>query len=332
MRRVRRQSWSVGAKAVVLAVSLLTLDDKCAAASATAAARHTPHASAVPTRGCPRGRANVLEYGADPSGANDSAPAFRAAIAACQSVYAPAGSYSLRSAEPSGPISFRTPDSGLTASPVQKRPEIIGKGGGYCPSDGRNCLPENCTCPEGDGTPYDMAAGTKHPGCFACHPFMPPPAGFLDWSSLAVGGNRGSGGLIGDGPGVTVIQVEYSGKNTSHLAVICGFSSSAVFRDFSLHAVSQNGTGLVGPRGLPWQGVGFTTNSAVALEMTSIEISGFIYGVRIRYMVMGSFSMLEIRDCACGIDLARSYDAFGSDDETSSSGWNAWLGGREGGW
>ena len=42
--------------------------------------------------------------------------------------------------------------------------------------------------------------------------------------------------------------------------------------------------------------------------------------------------MLEIADCACGIDLARSADAFGSDDETSSSGWNAWTGGKEGGW
>ena len=223
----------------------------------------------------------------------------------------------------------------LVAPPVALSMAVrtrAGIGGDYCPSDGRNCLPVNCSCPEGDGLPYNMAAGTKNPPCFACHPFMPPPAGFLDWSSLAVGGNRGSGGLIGDGPGVTVLQVEYGGKNTSHLAAICGFSSSAVFRDFSLHAVSHNGTGLLGPRGLAWQGVGFTTFSAVALEMTSIEISGFIYGVRIRYMVMGSFSMLEIRDCACGIDLARSFDAFGSDDETSSSGWNAWEGGKEGGW
>ena len=75
-------------------------------------------------------------------------------------------------------------------------------------------------------------------------------------------------------------------------------------------AVSTNGTGLAGPHGLPWQGVGVSTFSAVALEMTSIELSGFIYGVRIRYMVMGSFSMLEIRDCACGIDLVRKTHIF----------------------
>jgi hypothetical protein len=280
---------------------------------------------------CPNGRANVLDFGADPGGQNNSAPAFRAAITACQSVYAPAGKYLLQSAEPSGRLT--PPASSATGrGDTQPMRVAVGNGVSICPSDGRNCLHENCSCPAGDGSPYDMAAGTKNPGCMACHPFMPPPSGFLDWSSLKVGGNRGGGGLVGDGQGVTEILVEYSGGNSSHLAAICGFSSSAVFRDFTLAAVSKNGTGLSGPRGLPWQGVGFTTRSAVALEITNIGIRGFIYGVRIRYMVMGSFSMLEIADCACGIDLARSSDAFGSDDETSSSGWNAWTGGKEGGW
>ena len=207
-----------------------------------------------------------------------------------------------------------------------------------------------------------MARGTKHPGCWACHRFMPPAEGFLDWDSLAVTGADGTwpgrpgGGLVGDGPAVTVLKVYYH-SNTSHLAALCGFRSDVIFRDFSLLAVSANGTAL--GRGHKsaagwWGGVGFRSGSAVALEMSSLSISGFIYGVRTRYMVMGAFSMLEISDCACGIDLARSADAFGeppwapslvcfstasqplacagSDDETSSSGWNAWDGGKEGGW
>ena len=38
--------------------------------------------------------------------------------------------------------------------------------GGFCPSDGRNCEVNKtaCTCPPGDGLPFDMAAGTTHPG------------------------------------------------------------------------------------------------------------------------------------------------------------------------
>jgi hypothetical protein len=198
-------------------------------------------------RGCPLGRANVLDYGADASGKNDSAPAFRAAIAACQSVYAPAGSYTLRSAEPSGRLRPTTAFSAATSSAAssvavvsERRPDDgDGTRGIHCPSDGKNCLTTNCSCPAGDGPPFDMAAGSAHPGCWACHPFMPPPAGFLDWSSLEVGGDRGSGGLIGDGPGVTVIQVVYSGANTSHLAALCGFRSSAIFRDFRRE--TQNG-------------------------------------------------------------------------------------------
>ena len=149
---------------------------------------------------------------------------------------------------------------------------------------------------------------------------MPPPEGFLDWGSLAVIGDhtewpgRPGGGLIGDGPDVTVLNVHYQ-RNTSHLAALCGFHSSMIFRDFTLHAVSANGTSL-GKRGTTttgwWAGVGFRSWSAVALEMTSLSISGFIYGVRTRFMVMGAFSMLEISDCACGIDLSRSADAFGT--------------------
>ena len=163
-----------------------------------------------------------------------------------------------------------------------------------------------------------MARGTKHPGCWACHRFMPPAEGFLDWDSLAVTGADGTwpgrpgGGLVGDGPAVTVLKVYYH-SNTSHLAALCGFRSDVIFRDFSLLAVSANGTAL--GRGHKsagwWGGVGFRSGSAVALEMSSLSISGFIYGVRTRYMVMGAFSMLEISDCACGIDLARSADAFG---------------------
>jgi hypothetical protein len=166
------------------------------------------HAAAGVTT-CATGRANVLHFGADPSGKNDSAPAFRAAIAACQSVYAPAGNYLLRTAEPSG----RLPPSAALASSSS-----IGAASGTCPSDGRNCLHENCTCPPGDGPPYDMAAYTKNPWCMACHPFMPPPSGFLDWSSLEVGGKRGGGGLVGDGQAVTVILVEYLSNQHDRLS------------------------------------------------------------------------------------------------------------------
>jgi len=166
---------------------------------------------------------------------------------------------------------------------------------------------------------------------------MPPAEGFVDWASLAVTGAEGAwpgrpgGGLIGDGPAVTVLKVYYH-SNTSHLAAFSGFHSDVIFRDFSLLAVSANGTAL--GRGHKsagwWGGVGFRSWSAVALEMSSLSISGFIYGVRTRYMVMGAFSMLEISDCACGIDLARSADAFGEPLSrlffgTASERLNRWL-------
>ena len=154
---------------------------------------------------------------------------------------------------------------------------------------------------------------------------MPPAESFIDWASLAVTGAEGAwpgrpgGGLIGDGPAVTVLKVYYH-SNTSHLAAFSGFHSDVIFRDFSLLAVSANGTAL--GRGHKsagwWGGVGFRSWSAVALEMSSLSISGFIYGVRTRYMVMGAFSMLEISDCACGIDLARSADAFGEPPQAPS--------------
>ena len=275
--------------------------------------------------GCPHGgRASVLTFGADPSGTNDSAPAFRAAVAACRAIYAPAGTYTLRSPEPSG-----KPQPQSSSQPVALLVD-----GSTCPSDGRNCIDANCTCPTGDGAPYNMAAGTKNKPCWACHKFLPPPASFVDWTSPSADQGSG-GGLIGDGPGLTLIQVVYGGSNTSHLAAFTLARSFQIFRDFSLDAVAANGTGLgvtkgVGPLG--WAGIGFRAFSAVNQELTSVSISGFIYGIRIRYTVMASFSLINIARCACGIDMARSYDAFGTDDETSSSGWNAWQGGKEGGW
>ena len=113
---------------------------------------------------CPRGRANVLDYGADPTGANDSAPAFRAAEKACQSIYAPAGVYTLRTPTPgnrTAPRSWATTTSTSVAAAGGRL-----AGGGLCPSDGHNCVVNKtaCTCRPGDGQPFDMAAGTKHPG------------------------------------------------------------------------------------------------------------------------------------------------------------------------
>ena len=130
-------------------------------------------------------------------------------------------------------------------------------------------------------------------------------------------------------------QAVYDGANMTHLAAFTLARGFQIFRDFSLSAVAPNGTGLGKTKGvapLGWAGVGMRSYSAVNLELTSIGFSGFIYGVRIRFTVMASFSLLNFRACACGIDLARSADAFGTDDETSSSGWNAWTGGKEGGW
>ena len=106
--------------------------------------RGSATASPAVASGCPHGRANVLDFGADPTGKNDSAPAFRAAVAACQAVYAPAGTYSLRTAEPSG-----KPAPGGHAAALRS-----GTATSSCPSDGRNCEIANCSCPPGDGTPY----------------------------------------------------------------------------------------------------------------------------------------------------------------------------------
>ena len=113
---------------------------------------------------CPRGRANVLDYGADPTGANDSAPAFRAAEKACQSIYAPAGVYTLRTPTPgnrTAPPSWATTTTSVAAAGGR-----LAGSGGLCPSDGHNCVVNTtaCTCQPGDGQPFDMAAGTKHPG------------------------------------------------------------------------------------------------------------------------------------------------------------------------
>ena len=54
---------------------------------------------------------------------------------------------------------------------------------------------------------YNMAAGTKNKPCWACHKFLPPPTAFVDFG-LATG--SGGGGLIGDGPDVTIIEVRCS--------------------------------------------------------------------------------------------------------------------------
>ena len=159
--------------------------------------RDTRFASPAVASGCPHGRANVLDFGADPTGKNDSAPAFRAAVAACQAVYAPAGTYSLRTAEPSG-----KPVPGGHAAALQS-----GTATSSCPSDGHNCFCGNCTCLPGDGAPYNMAAGTKNKPCWACQKFLPPPTAFVDFG-LATG--SGGGGLIGDGPDVTIIEVRCS--------------------------------------------------------------------------------------------------------------------------
>jgi hypothetical protein len=130
-------------------------------------------------RPCPRGRANVLDFGADPTGTNDSAPAFRAAAAACQSLYAPAGVYTLRTPEPGN----------RTAPPPTAVATAAGSSGDTCPADGRNCAYNTtaCTCRPGDGPPFDMAGGTKHPGCFACHRFLPPAAAFVAFGAASRG-------------------------------------------------------------------------------------------------------------------------------------------------
>ena len=108
---------------------------------------------------------------------------FRAALASCQALYVPAGLYTLRSSEPSG----RFPPPPKPPQRVELDDDSAAQVQGYCPTDGKNCeYSANCTCPPGDGPPFDMAAGTKRPGCMACHEFLSPAAAFLDWSSPAV--------------------------------------------------------------------------------------------------------------------------------------------------
>ena len=112
---------------------------------------HPQHPLAAAS-GCPGGRANVMDFGADPSGTNDSAPAFRAALAACQSLYAPAGTYALKTPEPSGRLPTAAAAAAAAALPPPPAAEEAAAGG-FCPSDGRNCIVANCTCPPGDGPP-----------------------------------------------------------------------------------------------------------------------------------------------------------------------------------
>ena len=47
---------------------------------------------------------------------------------------------------------------------------------------------------------------------------------------------------------------------------------------------------------------------------------------------MAKFSAISIRDCAGGVSLARSDDTFGTNDAAASAGWNAWKGGKDGGY
>jgi hypothetical protein len=112
-------------------------------------------------------------------------------------------------------------------------------------------------------------------------------------------------------------------------------SSIHHFRDFSLAAVSANGTALTNKRGgaeaFPTIGIGFRTSYAVSLDMSSLQISGFPWGIWIMYTVMAAFKSISIRNCAGGVSLARSEPTFGVNDATSTSGWNAWAGGIYGG-
>ena len=182
---------------------------------------------------------------------------------------------------------------------------------------------------------------------FACQPFLPPAAAFVHFSADPHVPhkirNSGGGGLTGDGPEVTVIQVDYGpaggrrpgSSSRAHLAAFSFEAQFTIFRDFSLVAVSANGTALTNKAGgaevSPATGIGFRTSSAVSLDMSSLQISGFTWGIWIRYTVMAAFKSISIRNCAGGVSLARSEAAFGADDATSTSGWNAWAGGRDGG-
>jgi hypothetical protein len=279
-------------------------------------------AAAAVVNNCPHGRANVVDFGADPTGHNDSAPHFRAALASCQALYVPAGLYSLRSPEPSGRLPPPPPMTVTMAQLQQrrKRRSSTGASGHYCPTDGRNCEYANCTCPPGDGSPFDMAAHTRHPGCMACHIFAPPPAAFLDWSSIAVGGGwpgRQGGGITGDGAGVTVLQFVYGGANTSHLAAIYWDHVQFLeFRSFSVVALARNGSELGNTKNghptLPPAGVGFRGESNVNLELHALQISGFRVGIWGRYTVMASLSSIEISRCGIGVELARSADGAAS--------------------
>ena len=100
----------------------------------------------------------MLDFGADPSGTNDSAPAFRAALAACQSLYAPAGTYALKTPEPSGRLPTTAAAAAAAALPPPAPAAEEAAAGGFCPSDGRNCIfsgrsTPGCNCPPGDGPP-----------------------------------------------------------------------------------------------------------------------------------------------------------------------------------
>ena len=49
---------------------------------------------------------SVLDFGADPTGVADSAPAFQAAIAASLSIYIPAGTYTIGTTGSSGTLLY----------------------------------------------------------------------------------------------------------------------------------------------------------------------------------------------------------------------------------
>ena len=104
----------------------------------------------------------------------------------------------------------------------------------------------------------------------------------------------GGGGLTGDGPGVTVIQVDYgaggrAGNTLAHLAAFSFEAPFTIFRDFSLAAVSANGTALSNKPGggvaFPAAGIGFRTSSAASLDMSSLQISGFTWGIWTRMLL-----------------------------------------------
>ena len=56
----------------------------------------------------------------------------------------------------------------------------------------------------------------------------------------------------------------------------------------------------------------------VSLDMSSLQISGFTWGIWVRYTVMAAFKGISIQNCAGGVSLARSDAAFGANDATST--------------